>query len=52
MAALAALLGSALLAASVTGADPPTLSDAQRDFMTWRFGMFVHFNLGTFADLD
>ena len=30
----------------------PPLSDQQRDFMTWRFGMFVHFNIGTFADLD
>ena len=28
------------------------LSEAQRDFMKWRFGMFVHFNLGTFADRD
>src|SRR5215471_7183947 len=28
------------------------LSPEQRDFMTWRFGMFVHFNLGTFADID
>ena len=31
---------------------PAALSDEQRDFMTWRFGMFVHFNLGTFADRD
>jgi alpha-L-fucosidase len=30
----------------------PSLSNAQRDFMKWHFGMFVHFNLGTFADLD
>jgi alpha-L-fucosidase len=28
------------------------LTPEQRDFMTWRFGMFVHFNLGTFADID
>jgi alpha-L-fucosidase len=28
------------------------LSPQQRDFMKWRFGMFIHFNLGTFADLD
>jgi alpha-L-fucosidase len=28
------------------------LTPQQRDFMRWRFGMFVHFNLGTFADLD
>lgn len=33
--------------ASATG-----LSPEQRDFSAWRFGMFVHFNLGTFADLD
>jgi alpha-L-fucosidase len=24
----------------------------QRDFITWRFGLFLHFNLGTFADKD
>jgi alpha-L-fucosidase len=28
------------------------LTPEQRDFMTWRFGMFIHFNVGTFADLD
>jgi alpha-L-fucosidase len=28
------------------------LTPEQRDFMTWRFGMFVHFNLGTVADID
>jgi alpha-L-fucosidase len=28
------------------------LSPEQRDFMKWRFGMFLHFNLGTFADRD
>ena len=28
------------------------LSPEQKDFMTWHFGMFVHFNLGTFADID
>jgi alpha-L-fucosidase len=33
-------------------ASPVSLSPEQRDFMTWRFGMFLHFNLGTFADLD
>ena len=38
---------------AVTSAPPVrALSEAQRDFMTWRFGMFVHFNLGTFADID
>ncbi len=30
----------------------PALTPEQRDFMTWRFGMFVHFNLGTVADVD
>jgi alpha-L-fucosidase len=32
--------------------EPVALSAQQRDFMAWRFGMFVHFNLGTFADTD
>jgi alpha-L-fucosidase len=30
----------------------PRLSAEQRDFMKWRFGMFVHFNLATFAGTD
>jgi alpha-L-fucosidase len=33
-------------------APPVPLTPQQRDFMSWRFGMFVHFNLGTFADTD
>jgi alpha-L-fucosidase len=57
---LAAMLSVALTTAWAFGggATPagnppaPVLSEAQRDFMTWRFGMFVHFNLGTMADLD
>jgi alpha-L-fucosidase len=31
---------------------PPPLTPEQRDFMKWRFGMFIHFNLGTSAGLD
>ncbi|MDD2765409.1 MAG: alpha-L-fucosidase [Opitutaceae bacterium] len=34
------------------GPPVPVLSEAQRDFMTWRFGMFVHFNLGTVAGIE
>ena len=57
---LAAMLSVALTTALTFGGDgapagsppAPVLSKAQRDFMTWRFGMFVHFNLGTVADLD
>ena len=30
----------------------PALTKEQREFMQWRFGMFVHFHLGTYADLD
>jgi alpha-L-fucosidase len=45
-----------LLATAVgsVGAEPaaPSLSAQQRAFASWRFGMFVHFNLGTFADID
>lgn len=36
---------------SQTNAAPP-LSEQQRDFMKWRFGMFLHFNIGTFAGRD
>src|ERR1019366_3245168 len=59
--ALSVLFSSAgLLATSTFSADLApagsvpalALSAAQRDFMTWRFGMFVHFNLGTAADID
>ena len=56
---LAMLLFATQLAAFASAGEAPPvnstatpLTDAQRDFMTWRFGMFVHFNLGTFADLD
>jgi alpha-L-fucosidase len=47
--------GMATPAAEAPSPNPPAappLSEAQRDFMKWRFGLFVHFNLGTFADLD
>jgi len=30
----------------------PALTPQQRDFMGWRFGMFLHFNLATFTDRD
>jgi alpha-L-fucosidase len=54
------LWSAGVLATALLGADPastgsaslPDLSAVQRDFMTWRFGMFVHFNLGTAADID
>jgi alpha-L-fucosidase len=57
---LAVILSAASLAALAFGGDvapvggppAPVLSAAQREFMTWRFGMFLHFNLGTVADLD
>ncbi len=50
----AAALGSwaPAFAAEPAAKAAPKLTAAQRDFMTWRFGMFVHFNLGTFVDLD
>ena len=37
---------------SATASPAAALTDQQRDFMKWRFGMFIHFNLGTFADND
>ena len=57
---LAVVLSAALATAWAVGGDgapagsppAPVLNEAQHDFMTWRFGMFVHFNLGTVADLD
>ncbi len=55
LAVLAAPLGTSSSHAAEpeeTAAAVPDLSLEQREFMTWRFGMFVHFNLGTFADLD
>jgi alpha-L-fucosidase len=38
--------------AAATSAAAAKLTDQQLDFMKWRFGMFIHFNIGTFADLD
>src|SRR5882724_630881 len=56
---LAMLLFATQLAAFASAGEAPPvnstatpLTDAQRDFMKWRFGMFVHFNLGTSADID
>jgi alpha-L-fucosidase len=60
IAALALVLCAARLVTPVLGGEAPVapvpatpvLSAAQRDFMQWRFGMFIHFNLGTVADID
>ena len=58
LAVLLAILSGPLASRGATAApaDAATpasqLSVQQRDFMTWRFGMFIHFNLGTFADTD
>ena len=38
--------------APVAARDEAVLTPEQRNFMTWHFGMFVHFNLGTFAAID
>jgi alpha-L-fucosidase len=48
--AMAALALAVSARADATAA--PALSEQQREFIHWRFGMFVHFNLGTFADND
>jgi alpha-L-fucosidase len=47
-----ALPGAAARADAGSAPAPGTLSASQRDFMTWRFGMFVHFNLATAVDND
>jgi alpha-L-fucosidase len=50
-----ALAMAALALPAMTRADAPAtpaLSEQQQEFMKWRFGMFVHFNLGTFVDND
>ncbi len=56
----AVLLGAVSAASPAPGGEAASpnprsrslLSAQQRDFMKWRFGMFIHFNLGTFADRD
>ena len=48
-------LAKAALAEEIESTNSPAaphLSEPQRDFMKWRFGLFLHFNIGTFADLD
>ena len=45
----ATLAAGAIAAAAET---PVELTAEQRDFQQWRFGMFIHFNLGTSVDLD
>ena len=49
---VAALAAAPLAHPAAPDGGPPPLSAPQRAFMTWRFGMFVHFNLGTFCDND
>lgn len=49
------LAAVALIQPAVARADTalaPPLSLQQRAFMNWHFGMFIHFNLGTFVDND
>jgi alpha-L-fucosidase len=51
----AALLTLAVMAfapAARPDTGPAALSPQQADFMRWRFGMFIHFNLATFAGTD
>jgi alpha-L-fucosidase len=54
--ALALILGLAATAAlpgtSEIQVAAPSLTAQQRDFVKWRFGMFIHFNLATFTDRD
>ena len=50
--ATALTIAAASAPAATDTVSPPPLTAAQREFMTWRFGMFVHFHLGTFADRD
>jgi alpha-L-fucosidase len=47
-----ALLALAPRPTSRAEAAPAPLSGQQQDFMKWRFGMFVHFNLATSAGTD
>jgi alpha-L-fucosidase len=48
------LLLAIVIAAAASGGEQASagLTAEQRDFQQWRFGMFIHFNLGTFTDLD
>ncbi len=48
----AVMLDAAPPAVPAVPANAAPLTPEQRGFMTWRFGMFLHFNLGTFADRD
>jgi alpha-L-fucosidase len=50
--AIMALPTAALPEPGAAGPPPAALSAQQRDFMKWRFGMFIHFNLATFAGTD
>ncbi len=53
---IAAMLTVRPAFAAEATASPPSpdtpLTEQQRAFMKWRFGMFLHFNIGTFADRD
>jgi alpha-L-fucosidase len=51
-AALLTLAVMALAPAARPDSGAAALSPQQADFMRWRFGMFIHFNLATFAGTD
>ena len=49
----ASIVGAVSASRAADGNDAAgNITPEQREFMTWRFGMFVHFNLGTFVDRD
>jgi alpha-L-fucosidase len=44
------LLFAAIIAAPAFAREPASVSSLREDFLTWRFGMFIHFNVATFNE--
>jgi len=40
----------AALAATASAEEPKSLADRQAEFLSWKFGMFLHFNMATFTN--
>jgi alpha-L-fucosidase len=46
------VLLAALAAASAGAGEPASRNRLKEDFLTWRFGMFIHFNVATFNERE
>jgi len=46
------ILCAVLLAGFAHAEEPASMNRLQEDFLKWKFGMFIHFNLATYHELE